>query len=268
MADIGTTALQAADLAIYERKQLALDAAASAGLAGRFDSFRLGGLRGSVATAEQFGFLNVVEGLTDESMWDLPEVLERIDAPVHPTIVATSPSDALIARLHSGGYEPAPVRPIAYLRLDATPHDATIMDQWQVREVHTRQDALLFEDVLDAGYAATDDVRSLIRAEHALPEIRGFLAFDDSQPAAAAAMSLHGNTVVLGGASTLAHARGTGAQTALLRHRLHVARTLGCSLATATAAAGSPSLRNLARLGFTVVERTAWRRARTPVGNE
>jgi GNAT superfamily N-acetyltransferase len=64
---------------------------------------------------------------------------------------------------------------------------------------------------------------------------------------------------VLGGAATLPAARGAGAQTALLAHRLSLAGHLGAPLATATAAPGSPSIRNLAGAGFTIVERTAWR---------
>ena len=130
--------------------------------------------------------------MNDESLSALTEVLERFSDLVQPTVVATSPSQDLIARLSSGGYEPAPARLIANLRLEATHPDDTIIDHWQIREVATHQDALLFADLLDAGYAATDGVRSLIRAEHARPEVGAFIAFHDNQPPAAAAMSLHG----------------------------------------------------------------------------
>ncbi|TFD50286.1 hypothetical protein E3T55_10315 [Cryobacterium frigoriphilum] len=263
MADTDAATVHAAEAAIFDRKKLSLEAAASAGLPGRFAWIQLDGLRASVATAHQFGFLNVVEGVTDESASALPEALDRFAAPHHATVVATSPSPDLIARLRSGGFEPAATRPIAYLRLDSASLHTAIMDRWEIRQVNTGQEAILFADILDAGYAASNDVSSLIRAEHARAEVRAFIAFGDSVPLAAAAMSAHRTGAVLGGASTLSMARGAGAQSALLMHRLRVARDIGCPLAAASAAPGSPSIRNLARLGFTVVDRTAWRLTRS-----
>jgi GNAT superfamily N-acetyltransferase len=73
-----------------------------------------------------------------------------------------------------------------------------------------------------------------------------------------AAISIHGQVAVLGGAATLPEARGRGAQALLLRTRLAIAIEVGCTLATATAAAGSTSLRNLARAGFVIHERPAF----------
>ena len=251
-----------AELAVFERKKLSLDAAATAGLPGRFEAFRVGGLRASMATVNQYGFLNSIEGLSEQSVETLPDLLKRFPAPDQATIVATSPSQSLIDRMLGNGYELAPVRPIAYLCLNSTiqPDDD---DQWQIHEVSTTQDAKLFRNLLDAGYAATSTVKGFIRAEHTLPEVRGFIACCDGQPLAAAAMSLHPTGAVFGGASTLPAARGRGAQSALLRHRLRLAGALGAPLAAATAAPGGPSIRNLAKLGFTVVERTAWRCHRT-----
>lgn len=260
MLDIVEDSTRAAELAVFERRSLSLGAAAAAGLPGRFESFCMRGLRASMATADQYGFLNTVEGLNEQSVEVLIDVLERFPDPHQATIVATSPSQSLIDRLLGDGYHPAPVRPIAYL-LPSTiirPH-STIIDQWQIREVSTAKDTRLFMSLLDAGYAAKNDVGALIRVEHAHPVVRGFIAFRNGQPLAAAAMSLHPTGAVLGGASTVPAARGDGAQSALLRHRLRLARTLGAPLAAATAAPGTPSVRNLAKLGFTVVERTAWR---------
>jgi len=259
MSDPCAAAVHAAELAVFQRKELMLKAASSSGLPGRFGSFHLGGLRASLATEPHYDFLNVVECVNNETLPALADTLDRFDAQNRPTVVATSPSPRLIARLRGDGYEPAPARPIAYMSLHAIHPNDTITEPWQIREVATRQDQIRFAALLEAGYEANNDVRSLIRAEHARPEIRAFIALRDNQPVAAAAMSVHRTGAVLGGASTLPPARGTGAQSALLLHRLRVARALGCTLATASAAPGSPSIRNLARLGFTVVERTAWR---------
>jgi hypothetical protein len=86
----------------------------------------------------------------------------------------------------------------------------------------------------------------------------------DRSGVAGAAMSRHDDGLVLGGAATLAPHRGSGAQTALLRafHAALATRDLGrrgVKLAAATAAPGSPSLRNMACAGFAGHPRRAWR---------
>ena len=58
--------------------------------------------------------------------------------------------------------------------------------------------------------------------------------------------------VALTGAGTLPEFRGRGLQTALLRHRMRAAATLGCEFAVIVTQAGSTSQRNAERLGFTV----------------
>lgn len=97
-----------AELAVFERKSLALDAAAAGGLPGAFQSFRLGGLRASIATANRYGFLNTVEGLNEHSVEHLPEVLTRFANRHQITIIATSPSQTLNDRMLDQGYELAP----------------------------------------------------------------------------------------------------------------------------------------------------------------
>ena len=252
--------VEAAELAVFARKQLSLEAAAGARLPGRFESFGVGGLRASLATADQYGFLNTIEGVTEQSAGALPDAIKRFPDPRRITIVAMSPSQNLIDWLRGEGYEPAPVRPIAFLRLSADGNKPGMWaEPWRIRDVATQEEMAPFLDLLDEGYAASSAVRALIRAEHALPAIRGFIASRNGQPLAAAAMSLHPSGAVLGGAATVPAARGTGAQRALLAYRLARAAELGASLATATAAPGSPSISNLAKLGFTVVERPAWR---------
>lgn len=251
--------VEAAELAVFARKKLSLDAAAGARLPGRFESFGVGGLRASLATADQYDFLNTIEGVTEQSAGALSDAIKRFPDPCRITIVAMSPSQNLIDWLRGEGYEPAPVRPIAFLHLSADRNKSRMWaEPWRICDVVTQDEMVPFLDLLDEGYASSE-VGALIRTEHALPAIRGFIASRDGRPVAAAAMSLHPTGAVLGGASTLPEARGTGAQRALLARRLSLAAELGASLATATAAPGSPSISNLARLGFTVVERPAWR---------
>lgn len=250
--------LAAAESAIFARKSLSFTAAAAAGLPGQFETFQFGGLRVAIATASEFDFLNSVDGITDESVGFLPEILTRFKNPQATTLVAVSPAKRLTDTLEGLGYEPVGVQPIAYLRPDSASSPVkTDIGKWRVTEVSTEEDSACFLNLLNAGYAVTGPVGALIRSEHALSTIRGFIAWRNTEPLAAAAMSLHTTGVVFGGASTLPVARGAGAQSALLAHRLRLIKVLGVSLAAATAAPRSPSVRNLARSGFTIVERTA-----------
>ncbi|WP_147916661.1 hypothetical protein [Ruania zhangjianzhongii] len=258
MPDPFDDAVAAAELALFARKEAALRAAAEQGLPGRFATFSLSGLRASMATAARYEFLNTIEGVTDQSVEALPAVLDRFANPHLPAIVTTFPSPALIDRLLAEGYAPAPVRPLAYLRPGTGVQPAPRPDDsWQIREVSTGETAD-FLDLLEAGYTASSEVAALIRAEHALPVVRGFIASRHDQPLAAAAMSVHTTAAVLGGAATLPAARGAGAQTALLAHRLRLVEALGRPVAAATAAPGTASVRNLDALGFTIVERSVW----------
>lgn len=252
---------EAAELAVFARKSQSLAAAAAEGLPGKFESLRLGGLRATIATADQFGFLNTIEGVTDQSVAFLPDMLMRFADPHRTTIIASQPSRELVHQLRCEGYTLTAARPIAYLSQNTGLRAGELeVAGWLVREVSTKDQATLFMKLLEAGYAATSAVADLIRAEHGLPSIRRFIAWRNKQPLAAAALSIHATGAVLGGACTLSTARGAGAQSALLAHRLRLAEGLNIQLAAATAAPGSPSIRNLAKLGFTIVERSAWRR--------
>lgn len=73
---------------------------------------------------------------------------------------------------------------------------------------------------------------------------------DDQRPLATASMSVRDGVATLGGMSTVPAERGRGVQSALIRHRIRVARELGCDLVASTAAPGSQSERNLIRHGF------------------
>ncbi len=252
--------VEAAEQAIFARKKLLLDAASGARRPGRFETFGIGGLRASMATSDHYEFLNTIEGVTEQTAEALSDVVERFPAPCRITVVATSPTQRLSGWLRGEGYEPAPPRPLAFLPLSHASGRAGMgATPWRIGQVFGQEETARFLEILERGYAASDQVGALIRTEHALPAILRFTASRNEIPLAAAAMSLHATGAVLGGASTLPAARRTGAQSALLACRLSHAAQLGASLATATAAPGSPSISNLTRLGFTIVERTAWR---------
>jgi GNAT superfamily N-acetyltransferase len=82
-----------------------------------------------------------------------------------------------------------------------------------------------------------------------------FVARDaaDGRPLGCAVAYVTDGMLTLGGMSTLPAERRRGVQAALVARRLEVAGELGCDLAVAAAVTGGDSLRNLERLGFTVV---------------
>jgi N-acetylglutamate synthase-like GNAT family acetyltransferase len=78
-----------------------------------------------------------------------------------------------------------------------------------------------------------------------------FVALVDGQVAGCGSLIATEGMAVLGGGATLSTHRRRGLQSALLVHRLHLAVTLDCDLAVATALPAGQSARNLERLGFT-----------------
>ncbi len=82
-----------------------------------------------------------------------------------------------------------------------------------------------------------------------------YLAFDDGEPAASAAMFIHGQTAWLGFAATKQEFRRRGAQSALIHRRLADALASGCQHVVAETAEEqperpNPSYHNLVRHGF------------------
>jgi GNAT superfamily N-acetyltransferase len=150
--------------------------------------------------------------------------------------------------LRAAGLTPVGDRPLAIHRLSSP----VLADQ---DVIPAGED---FADLLVAGYEVDGVIAEFIRAEHRSPAVHRFQLLDGSGPIAAAAMTIHGEVAVLGGASTLPAYRGRGAQSRLLRHRLSVAATEGCVLAVATASAGSVSAANLRKAGFELHHRQAW----------
>lgn len=253
----------AAERAIHQRTALSFTAARAAGLAGRFETREVAGLLLAVTTSPALGFLNSVAGVTASSVRALPEALDAfaaVGAP-NPSIV-TAPSSPPIVRedLQNMGFHSAGKRPLAYVHLSsASAAPAGSADDWSVREVDDADGRARFLEVLLGGYGLAEPVHALIGAEHSAPEIRCFLAWRGDQAQAAAALSQHGRMAVLGGAATLSSARGAGGQGVLLAHRLRAALTEGLTMAVATAAPQSGSVRNLRRAGFRIIERCSWR---------
>jgi GNAT superfamily N-acetyltransferase len=220
--------------------------AAAAGVAGRFRAWQQNGLFAVAVTDPGLRFLCTVTGVTADTVASVAVVLRSSWwGGVRPTVIASAES---ASALSAAGLVVTGERPLAVRRLADPPAVAD--------GVADADDGFL--DLLLAGYDVTGAVADYVRAEHAMPAVRRFVAVEDGTPIAAAAMTVHDDVAVLGGAATLPAHRGRGAQTRLLAHRLRLAADAGCTLAVATARAGSVSSANLSRAGFTVHPRLAW----------
>jgi GNAT superfamily N-acetyltransferase len=235
---------------------LACEAALDAGVPGRFRVWEEAGLLAVSATDPALGFLSTVSGVATETV---PTAIDLVHAPiwdgVAPTvIVATELDEAGEARLLAAGLTRAGDRVLAVTRLEARPGSAA----GEHSDVVDAGAGDTFLDVLLAGYQVDGLVAAFIRAEHGHPMVRRFLLMERKVPIAAAAMTIHGDVAVIGGASTLHPHRGQGAQSRLLQHRLRTAAEAGCVLAVATARPDSVSAANLRRAGFGIHRRSAW----------
>lgn len=252
--------LRTAELCMHDRSRVAFAAASRAGLPGRFCAFEHKGLLALLTTSPGLGFLNSVSGLTEESLGALPGVIAVFATANAPALsLATGePTIAMGHGLRRLGFVPAQRRPVGtvdLLPLHAIPAD---VHDLRVTEARTEDEKGLFLDTLAAGYSASAELGRFLRCEHSAPGMRRFLAWQGDRPVAAAAFSVHRNVAVLGGAATLPAARRSGAQTALLRHRLSQAAAVGAESAAVTAAPQSASARNLARVGFKMLRRYGW----------
>jgi GNAT superfamily N-acetyltransferase len=257
--------LTEAERCVHARRGERQLAAGAADLPGVFRTQSAHGLLVSLTTAPGLEFLNQVSGLTGDSIDALPEVLalfEELDAPP-PWLIAGSDEPAVKDALKQLGFAPTGPRPIATAVCADDLISPTPPAELEVTEVLSADDLEIFLRVLLDGYDAPPALSDFLRAEHSSPGLRRFLAWSGGEAIAAAGMSIHGGAALLGGAAALASARGRGAQTALLRHRLTRAGAEGATVAVATASPSSVSLRNLIRAGFAVTPRPAWA-ARTP----
>jgi GNAT superfamily N-acetyltransferase len=253
--------LRAAERCLHDRCKTAFAAAAQAALPGRFWAFEHNGLLASLTTSPGLSLLNSVSGLTEDTVDVLPGVIalfEAAGAP-SPSLAVSEPTAALAAELRRLGYVPAQPRPVGILDLAIRTNSARTRS-FRLTAAGTEVEKHLFLETLAAGYGAGSELSRFLRAEHSAAGMRCFVAWHGDRPVAAAAFSAHDNGIVLGGAATVPAARRSGAQTALLNHRLNQAVAGGAKAVVVTAAPDSASLRNLVRAGFTMRCRPGWKK--------
>lgn len=250
-----------AEHALHERAGLACRAATAAGVAGRFRTWEQGGVLAVLATDPALAFLCMVSGVKPQTM---SEVLDLVRDPVWvgvtPTVTASADHAGEVgALLSSAGLVRGLDRALAVRRLDA----AAVVEAGAGVGVVDAEDDSRFVSVLLAGYEVDGPVAAYIAAEHSHPAVRRLLAVEDGVPAGAAAMTVHGEVAVLGGASTLPRHRGRGVQSCLIEHRVRRAVEAGCRLAVATVRPDSVSESNLRKAGFRIHRCATWTKPRS-----
>ena len=195
-------------------------------------------------------------GLTDDvTAGDLEHLEEHaVELGVAPALEITEATRPEVAALAAErGYEPDDVAHAVVHDLRALPDvDPTI-----VVERVSPEGVGAWQEATAAGWGhdeprrrAASDVYSAAAAEVDRPGLLLARSADDGRIVGAAMLRIADGFATLGGMSTLPAERGKGVQTALVSHRLRAAAEAGCDFAASMAVAGSPSERNLLRLGF------------------
>jgi GNAT superfamily N-acetyltransferase len=252
-----------AERALFERAGLACAAAAAAGVAGHFSTWEKEGALAVMASDPALAFLSTVSGVTPSTVH---AAIALSQAPagneVAPTIVTTvgdsgdAEAELLASGLVRSEDRSLAIKPLGRSAQPIAPGSPQISDA---------RDLEKFVSVLLAGYEVDGPVAAFIAAEHRDLAMQRLLASEHGSPIAAAAMTVHGDVAVLGGASTVPASRNRGAQAQLIEHRLRLASRAGCAVAVATTRTGTHSEANLRRAGFRIHPRAAWtRQDRTP----
>jgi GNAT superfamily N-acetyltransferase len=246
--------------ALHARTSLAFQAAREQDLPGTFESWKTGsGIFANVVSDPELRFLSTIVATGAPDIDDLWDTLAdpRWDGIAPGIVLYGDPEPALDDFLGDAGFTLMGWRPVAVRALSADDRDADPDDVLQVERIADDQ-LDEFIAVLLNGYQVNGPVARFIESEHRNGDLLRFAVRDGGRMIAVSGMTIHGPSAVIGGAATLPEDRGRGAQSALLRHRLGVAGRVGCSQAVATAAYESPSARNLAKAGFTVLNRRSW----------
>ena len=170
---------------------------------------------------------------------------------------------SLLSTLSERGYRPVELTSVMYLDLKRyTPADL-INPDIRARPISER-DADLWAETAAAGWETVhaglgefmlEIGKIAVRASGAIPH----LAELNGRAIAAGGLQIYDDVAIMAGAATIPEARRLGAQNALLRARLLVARQRGCALAMMCALPGSQSQSNAQRNGFQIAyTRTKW----------
>jgi GNAT superfamily N-acetyltransferase len=166
----------------------------------------------------------------------------------HPSLLAHLGARGWVAE----GFENVLIRSIepVVAAVDPTTEHVEILPARTAEEKRTW--ALVAAAAFCAPLPPIDEQLLLAQLAANRPGAQLFTAFVDGQPAGTGELYLSGEVAWLSADATLPQFRRRGIQGALQRHRLTLASRAGCTLAVTESAPGSPSQRNMERLGFRV----------------
>jgi GNAT superfamily N-acetyltransferase len=180
---------------------------------------------------------------------------ERAEQPVISVCPLAHPT--LAAALASGRWAVGAFENVLALELVSGEIVSPAENHIEVRACESAQERELWAIMVANGFSAPDDptpaelrvgTASTIR-----PGAQCLLGLIDGEPAGTGELRVTGDIAWLSADTTLPHYRNRGVQGTLQRERLRLARAAGCTVAITESMPGSPSQRNMERLGFRVV---------------
>jgi GNAT superfamily N-acetyltransferase len=200
--------------------------------------------------------------LTERALEEIEAFFDRRGA---ETMHETCPlaDTALLQLLPGRGYRPIEQSSVMFQQLNESRVDTAKSDPALRVRITDVSESLLWATAASRGWGDTPEAAAFVlefgKITSRAKGMTCFIAEWNGEPAAAAALSMHGGVAILAGASTIPEFRGRGLQSALLRARLAYAAERGCDLAMMAALPGSGSQRNAERRGFRIAyTRTKW----------
>jgi GNAT superfamily N-acetyltransferase len=181
--------------------------------------------------------------LTERTLEEIESFFERRGA---ETMHETCPlaDGALLHMLPSRGYRPIEQSTVLFQSLAGSHVDAMTDPSLRVR-ITGVDESLLWATTASRGWGDTPEAAAFVlefgKITSRAKGMTCFVAEWNGEPAAAAALSMHGGVAILAGASTIPEFRCRGLQSALLHARLAHAAENGCDLAMMAALPGSGS---------------------------
>jgi GNAT superfamily N-acetyltransferase len=158
--------------------------------------------------------------------------------------------DALLAALATAGFRTDRFRSVyTHDLIDLPPLDADAVIVAESPSTAEGRRTILADDA-EPGSAARAVSDEYCDAAAQVPGAHDLVAVSGNEVIACGSLIAIDGVAVLGGGATTPSARRQGLQSALITHRLHLAASLGCDIAVATALPAGQSARNLERLGF------------------
>jgi GNAT superfamily N-acetyltransferase len=166
-------------------------------------------------------------------------------------------SDATLDRLAARGFRPQWFRS-AFAAALSGPDGSPQPNSIAVVDVDDRNLDEWLEVLADGNEITTAGDRIISdefgRAAHRTPGAANLLAIVDGRAVGCGSLRVASGVGLLGAAATRPGHRGSGVQSALLRHRMRLAADMGCDLIAATALPAGASARNLLRHGLHLVD--------------